>query len=230
MFLNNKVIPFSDDVKHLGHLISNSKTNLFDFNSIINDLKTRCNVILTNFKFLSVDARIKIFNSNCSCFYGGILMNIDSKDMTKLDTCWRVCCRRLLGVSNRTHCNLIPYLMNSLPPSLQISSRIINFFNKSSQSESNFYSKFFFSHCLIYKESNMYKNINYIAKKLECSIPDMFKLSKCSIKKKMYSIIPKIEEWEINFIKELIDIKEDFVNVCFDKEFIKDILNYVCTK
>ena len=230
LFLNNKVIPFCDNVKHPGHKITNLKNNLFDCDSIINDLKTRCNIILTNFKFLSLDARIKIFNSNCSSFYGGILMNLNSRDMTKLDTCWRVCCRRLLGVSNRTHCSLIPYLMNSLPPSLQISLRIINFFGKSSQCESNLYSNFFFNQCLILKESLMYNNIKHIAINLDCSIPDMLNLSKYNIKKKLYNAIPEIDGWKIGLIKELIDIKEGFVGVDFDSELVKDILNHICTK
>ena len=156
-------------------------------------------------------------------------MKMDSSDMKKLDTSWRVCCRRLLGVSNRTNCCLIPHLMNTLPPSLQIFSRIVGFFKKSSNTDDSPYSKFFFDQCLINKESLMYKNLRYISGKLNCSIQELLNLSKQKLQKKLYELVPKTDRWQIDFIKEMIGIKEGFITVNFGNEMVQDILNCICT-
>ena len=114
-------------VKHLGHTLSNTRY-MFDIKPLISDMKTRTNVILSQFRFLSADSRIKIFNTNCTSFYGCNLTNLQMNDMKDLDRAWRVCSRRILGVHERTHCNLIPPLMSTLAPSLEIFKRMLSFF------------------------------------------------------------------------------------------------------
>ena len=63
--------------------------------------------------------------------------------MNNLDRCWRVCSRRVLKVINRTHRNLLPQLMNAMKPSMQITSRILTFYLKGFDNESDFLSFFF---------------------------------------------------------------------------------------
>ena len=67
-------------------------------------MKNKCNVILSNFNFLSSDATIKIFNANFHSFYGCPLINIKSRDIKDLDKCWRICSRRILKLPRMTHC------------------------------------------------------------------------------------------------------------------------------
>ena len=48
--------------KHLGHLFtSNSNTHLIDIDSIIRDIKVRTNIIVTNFRHISWQSKVKIF-------------------------------------------------------------------------------------------------------------------------------------------------------------------------
>ena len=70
LLLNGKLIPVVDKIKHLGHLISNKDRNFYNCVDIIKDLKVRCNTISCNFNFLTTSSRMKIFNTNCYCFYG----------------------------------------------------------------------------------------------------------------------------------------------------------------
>ena len=53
LYLNDKYIPFVNEVNHLGHLISNkNRKTFFNCDNIVKDIKTKCNVILSNFNFL----------------------------------------------------------------------------------------------------------------------------------------------------------------------------------
>ena len=46
---------------------------------------------------------------------------------------------------------------------------------------------------------------------------------------RQYVAIPKAEEWKVNFIKELIDVKHGISLLPgFDREEIKDFLNFAC--
>ena len=112
LFFNNILIPVKCPVKHLGHLILNNR-HLYDLKNTISEIRTRTNIIMSNFSFLSTDSRICIFNSNCNGSYGCELVDLNSKDIDKLDCAWRVCSRRILKVPSRTHCCLLPGLMNT---------------------------------------------------------------------------------------------------------------------
>ena len=127
LLLNEKLIPVVDKIKHLGHLISNKDRNFYNCVDIIKDLKVRYNTISCNFNFLTTSSRMKIFNTNCYCFYGCPLLNLTNNEVGKLDQSWRVCCRKILKLPPRTHCNLIPYIMGVNPPSLLIKNRQIHF-------------------------------------------------------------------------------------------------------
>ena len=70
--LNGKPINFVQNVKHLGHDLTSKKCK-FNFDSILNDIKSKTNGILNTFNFLSVEARLRLFNSFCTSYYGAIL-------------------------------------------------------------------------------------------------------------------------------------------------------------
>ena len=53
--LCDKALKIVDKAKHLGHILCNTR-DIFDMKPMISDIKTRTNVILTNFKFLSLDS------------------------------------------------------------------------------------------------------------------------------------------------------------------------------
>ena len=162
------VLKLVNKVKHLGHVLTNCK-NIFDPSSMISDVKIRTNGILCNFNFLSVDARVKIFNTNCSSYYGSQLMNLQSSNINTLNIAWRVSSRRILGVSSRTHSNLLPPLMSANSPGTEISSRIFSFFRKGFYHHSQIIS-FYFRNCFMLSSSIIYNNLSYMLKEIEESV------------------------------------------------------------
>ena len=168
VFLNNRLIPRTNKIKYLGHQLVNKfkyNNDIFDINPTICDIRTRTNVILSYFNFLSFDSKVSIFNSNCSSFYGCVLSNQTNNFLESLDRAWRVSCRKILSLSPRTHCNLIPAIMKTLPPSKQINARTVDFFKNSLNDGSDFV-KFFCNNCLTEKSSIICKNLIKISKNL----------------------------------------------------------------
>ena len=168
LFLNNKRIKQVHKIKYLGHVMQNDRY-IFDMSSLIDDIKIRSNVIHSKFHVLDLDSRIKIFNSQCNSFYGCQLVDLQCNKVDNLDRCWRVCSRRVLKVSNRTHCIILPQLMNVMKPSMQITSRILTFYLKGLNNESDFIS-FFFKNCFNCKESIMFRNLTFISFKLNTNV------------------------------------------------------------
>ena len=72
-------------------------------NSMIGDIKTKTNVIKSNFYYLEHNSRCHLFNSQCLSLYGCELSNLYDKNVSRLCTAWRVCCRKVAKLPKRTH-------------------------------------------------------------------------------------------------------------------------------
>ena len=78
-------------------------------------MKVRTNAIINQFKPVSWKSKVTLFNSQGLSLYGCNLWRLDDKKVENICTTWKVCCRRLLGLSPRTRSHLIPQLMETAP-------------------------------------------------------------------------------------------------------------------
>ena len=226
-FLNDRPIPIVNSVKYLGHSLRNNCNidSIFNLEPIISDIKTRSNVILSNFYFLSYDSKVRIFNTNCSTFYGCVLANQNSNSLEILDRAWRVACRRLLSLPQRTHCCLIPSLMSTLPPSEQINQRTFKFFFDGLNNSSSFI-KFFFENCLNEKSSVMFRNLISIKRKANITLNELLFNGKPKVKfKKLFHIR---KDWRAGILRELLCCRDGDFNSILSNDEIGFILNYIC--
>ena len=215
-------------VKHLGHVLTNTKY-IFEESSMITDMKCRTNGILCNFRFLSMDSRVKIFNANCSSYYGSQLLDLQNPAVNRLNVAWRVSSRRILGVNPRTHSNLLPSLMKSLPPVTEISGRMFSFFKNGIEHESKIIS-FYFNNCFVLRESVMYRNMSFISYKTGIDVNNMlYGDTRVNDVKKLLRESHKYEEmWRINIIRELINCKEGVLESSYDRGEIGFVLDFLC--
>ena len=220
---------FVNQVKHLGHSLTNTKC-IFDGNAMVTDVKCRTNGILCNFDCLSMDARVKVFNASCSSYYGSQLIYLQSPVMEKLNVAWRVSSRRILGVSPRTHSNLLPALMKSSPPVTEISGRIVSFFKNGIHHESKIIS-FYFTNCFVLKESVMFRNLSFISYNTRINVSNMLYKTRIRDVKSYLKVTNRYEElWKIDLIKELITCKENNLESSFNKYEINFTLDFLCTE
>ena len=139
----------------------------------MSDIKVRCNVIMSKFYFLNFESRKEIFRSQVSSYYSCELLNLNDSIMNKLDVAWRVSARRLLGIHSRTHCCLLPPLMNCRPPSNDIIGRILKFYYSGINLNDSFID-FIFKNSFYSMSSIMCQNIFSIISKLSMNALSIF--------------------------------------------------------
>ena len=225
--MDGKLIPIVNKINYLGHHLQNNSghKNIFNVNPLVSDIKTRTNVILSYFNFLTTDSKIQTFNTNCNSYYGCVLANQTDRSLDVLDCTWRVCSRKILYLPSRTHCNIIPHLMGTLPPSKQINQRTVSFFINGLNHNTNFV-KYFFNHCLVSESSTMYKNLRRIAYNLDITLDSLLTLSKTKMKKIMNVEI----NWRANMIRELIQFRDKKLISNLNKFELDRLMIYLCTK
>ena len=108
--MNGLNIPVHTKSNHLGNEIS-SVNLINNIDKMKKDMNSRTNVIMTEFNMLNNSSRRFLFNSQCMSSYGSELLNPNERaNINSLCVKWRKCCWKILNVSPRTHCNLIPSL------------------------------------------------------------------------------------------------------------------------
>ena len=222
--LNGKSIKFVENVKHLGHDLISKKCK-FNFEPILNDIKSKTNGILNVFNHISIDARLRLFNSFCTSYYGSILCSLN--DLDKIDVVWRVCVRRILKVNSRTRSYLLPALTNMRSAKSEIEKRMLLFFIDGLNHDSEII-EFYFRNCLCNESSTMYKNVKNLTVNNDMFLNRLKFYSKNFIKTSFKNT--SIKDWRSNMVMEMLKILDgDFIIDNFDISDLKNIFYYLCT-
>ena len=212
--------------KHLGHTFQ-SAHNIINLENVIKDIKVRTNVILNKFRPVAWQAKVTLFQSQCSSLYGCHLWRLDDPAVDELCTAWRVCSRKILGLNKQTRSYILPKIMGTIPIQDVIMSRILSFFVSGLAHENNIISDFF-KNTLISSTSYMLTNVNTILNKFNINYHDIFNLKKPQIK----GIIKNFNDepdWRSNLVKELLCMREQQYFSNLDIEDINDMLFLVST-
>ena len=145
--LGGTAIPWAQQVKHLGHIISSDLTDSNDINDKVNAFYGQVNGLIFRMKRLRVDLLAKMFMTYCTSFYGCELWDPSDKNTDMLSVAWRKAVRRIWQLPYTTHCGLLPGLMNGLSAIDVIMLRTINFVN-SNLSSTNVCLKYISQFCM----------------------------------------------------------------------------------
>ena len=74
----------------------------------------KANAVLSDFKHISGDLRVKIIQSCCSSLYGSQLWDLSNKWIDRLSISWRKSIRKALNVPAITHSVYLPLLCECL--------------------------------------------------------------------------------------------------------------------
>ena len=144
-----------------------------------------------------------------------------------VENSYSVAVRLMLGLPRETHRYLIEPLTEKRHIKFDLISRFLNFNTKikNSKKETLIY---------VYKKvrrdvrSITGKNLNNV--KLLCGYDDIDNLKTNSCDDLLFHRVPPGEEWRINLIREIINVKYDESNIeNLDAEEIDEILEFVCT-
>ena len=187
---------------------------------------------MARFGTCNVTSRNKLFHQYCSSIYGSQLWLITNQNVEKLYTRWRVYHRRVLGVVNTTHCDLLPLIANNRSLDCILDLKYIAFY-KSHMNSKNSIVKFTANVRLLDHTSTLSKNIKYIIHKYDINAIDMLSTSKYNLRKLFHSKwIEKVDDMYITYadiIKDMIMMKEDRCLRVFSNEDCNLITKFLCT-
>ena len=211
LVINNIVVKKSDSAIHLGHLIGPCIQDNFIMQGRTKFVSA-FNSMFARFKFCSSNVLSKLFTSYCTSFYGCILWRLDLPIINEFYVTWRKIIRRIWRLSPRTHCNILPHLMNSPNIADQLFQRFKSFHVKSLNSQNFFVRNFTLS--LPFSRSSAAFNRRHIlshSHNVNVNNIDDFSTSLC--------------------IKELCNIRDNVfsINEQFTNFDVKSMIDLLCT-
>lgn len=225
--LNNVPIDKADNAVHLGHHIGKD-FNQKNTSSGINNLIIRTNTMLTRFGYCSTSIKSSLFNTFCTSFYGCVLWKLDCVEIDRFYVTWRKSVRRLLSLPYRTHCNLLPALMDVYPIDIQLMLRFSKFLHNVQDS----------NNCLI---SMCAKLCNCSNTNVACNKRILYRLLETNetyLHGDVSSVNDKIKNkyhcstqvnCSVSLIKELCDMRDNIFSCRnFNSNEIKTLLDYIC--
>ena len=213
--------------KHLGHVFDSAfshSLNLININNVIRDMQVRTNVINSHFKPVSWKSKTVLFNSQCLSLYSCQLWRLDDPKVEQLCTTWKVCCRKLLNLSQRTRSRFIHHLMDTMPIKDIIMYRMLSFFIAGLNNKDELISNIF-KNALLANTSYMKVNINNIVEHFNIPYNDIFDLNKNKLKHFVNNLRDE-KDGQCFLIEELLDMRDGIVNVEFNFGDETEVLRY----
>ena len=223
-------LPWVSNCKHLGNMIvSSSAADGGDIRSL--DVKTkrarfiqRNNEIIQEFHFshpMTLTELNKVYNSH---FYGSCLWDLNSDWVLKFENTWNIALRTMLRLPRETHCYLLEPVSGQFHMRSLIASRFLSFITSIRNSK---------------KESlrNLLRTIEYDTRSVTGR--NLRKLLLQSDKHDIQSLLPQDginefreipvgEEYRIEFIWNLIELRESLSSTDLSLNEIENDLSFLC--
>ena len=221
-------LPWVTSCKHLGNTIvvaaggdirsqdiKNKRAGFIDKN---NDL-------VQEFRFAHPRSTAEVNRIQNSHFYGSVLWNLSSQEVGQLEKSWNVSMRIMFNLPRETHCYLIEEVSEQLHVKTILVRRFLNFIQAVRSSKKKAL-RDLLKVVELDTQSVTGRNLRNIL--IQTDVHDVRKL-KASDYKVKYRTVPSNEEYRVEFIKELIDVNNNQLEVPeFDDDELEDILQYLC--
>ena len=123
-------LPWVSSCTHLGNTVTSTKGKDIRSQDVKNKRASfinRTNEILQEFYFAHPATRSKVINIQNTHFYGSVLWDLRSVEVTKLEKSWNVSVRRTFNLPWDTHCYLIEPVSNVPHIRTILAKRFLNF-------------------------------------------------------------------------------------------------------
>ena len=226
LMLCGNPLPWVDRLKHLGNTIS----NVLDGNQL--DIKIKAakyidknNSINQEFYFAHTSTKLKVNNIYNTHFTGSQLWNLGCRELEKLHSTYNKSVKIIFELPFATHRYFIEPLTEKEHLSRLLMKRFLSFIEKMEKSGKTALTdllKIVKNDVRTCTGSNL-RRIMLLAGRT--SPLDLHGADS------QYHKIPECEEWRINFLKELIEVKQEGLVVeGMEQAEIEEILDYICTE
>ena len=129
--VGGKAIEIVDRWPHLGHIITETLSDIADVNNRRNILVGQINNVLCYFGNLGSVTKVKLLKAYCSSYYGCELWDMWDGETEVFCKAWRQGQRAVWKLPFNTHRRFLPLICNSLPVEDEICRRFLNFIHTS---------------------------------------------------------------------------------------------------
>lgn len=167
-------IEIVDSWLHLGHTFNWRLDDAEDINRKRNSMVGQINAVLCYFGSLDPIVKNKLFKAYCSSMYGCEIWFIEHEMIRHFCIAWRKGQRRVWGLPNNTHSDLLPIICNCLPVFDEICRRSILFIERCLSHESELI-KFIMRHGILFARtrSMIGSNVIFCSKRFNFRISDL---------------------------------------------------------
>ena len=127
--INGDKIKMKERAKHLGNIITK---NLMDTDDIMFKRGTfiqNVNRLISNFGSLQTSVVMKLLNSYCMAWYGSQIWDLSGAHIQKVCTSWNKAVRKIWHLPYRTHCSLLPHLMQTINMNSELVCRYVKLYD-----------------------------------------------------------------------------------------------------
>ena len=103
LYINDTQLDNAQSINHLGHILNYDLSDDKDVTNQMYMYNMKANEILSDFRHISGDLRVRIMQAYCSSYYGSQLWNLSNKCLERLYTSWRKSIRIAFNIPMRTH-------------------------------------------------------------------------------------------------------------------------------
>ena len=224
-------LPWTASCKHLGNTIvtkdlaENGDIRSQDVKNKRATFINKTNELIQEFHFAHPRTVACINMLQNSHFYGSVLWKHGSKYVEMLEKSWNVAIRRIFALPLTTHRYLIEPISNQKHARTMMNMRFLSFIQSIRNSK-----KFCLRNLLrsVEHDTRSVTGNNLRRLMLESGTFDIRNLRPKDAEIG-YFCVPEKEEYRIEFIKELIEVKNNELEVIgFDNQELDDILSYLC--
>ena len=230
--VNNEEVPRCDSAEHLGHVLDTKNTKNALIEHSIKAFNRSFYGFMSKFDSCNVTTRNKLFHQYCSSMYGSQLWDLTNNNIENMCKKWRKAHRRVLSVSNITHCDLLPLIADNIPLVCKLDCKYLGFYKSISTSDNNIIN--YTAKCKLYDHSStLGKNMTHLIHKYDLEVEDMCSLSKNKIKEHSYN--KWLSEINIHYItyahiiKDMFRMKENRCVRFFSDIDCDAIIDLLCT-
>ena len=171
---------------------------------------------------------IKLINLYATSFYGSGTWDLFSKECERLFKSWNVTIRNVFNLDRCTHRYLVEQISGCPHPKVMLASRYVTF-AKSLMTSAKLCVRYL-ARCNQADYRTLFgRTLQRI--KVECGIPaDVKDLHPGIVKKNMkYCKVKEGEEWRVNILKELLEVKAKDLKINgFENEEIEILIQHLC--
>jgi hypothetical protein len=230
-YIGGKLIEIVDRWPHLGHIITNTLSDLDDVRNRRNSLVGQINNVLCYFGTLDCTTKVKLLKSYCSSFYGCELWDMWDGGIETFGIAWRRGQRAVWKLPYNTHRRFLPLICDTIPIEDEICRRFLNFLHTCAGCDNELV-KFIVRHGINY--GGMFslcgRNSLFCAKRYCCYQGDflMHNFSSNIVKIHYYDNISAVDLSTVSLLMELTFVRDNIFSLTgISKNTINELISFV---